>query len=210
MIRRRLWMVVALLGPFGCSEPDDPIPVQAQPGYYYQGQLIPLTLNPRTITLELDSELPAGTLVAQGILGTGAHPDSVTRYIAFGHHWRVWLPSGTTPEAASNAARRLRVTPGVRFASTGYVSTDPSPCSLMLVNEMAVKFEPGTTNGAIGALNARVGTTVRSDISHLGGVWSIAYPVGNPHTPLEIAAYVGRQPLVVFADPGMSGCLDLF
>src|ERR1700704_6156183 len=105
MIRRRVWMVAALLA-FGCSEPDDPIPVQAQPGYYYQGQLIPLTVNPRTITLELDSELRADTLVAQRIKGSGAHSDSVTRYIAFGNHWRVWLPSGTTPEAASSAARQ--------------------------------------------------------------------------------------------------------
>lgn len=199
----------SFLALIGCSEPDDPIPVQAQAGYYYHDQLIPLTVDARTLTLELDSDLPAGALVTRGVEGSGAHPDSVTRFQAFGHHWRVWLPSGTTSAQALNAARRLRGTPAVRFASTPYWTTGSNPCSLLLFNEMGVLFEPGTTLDAIGALNARVGTTVRSDVSHLGGVWSIAYPVGTPHTPLDIAAYLDRQPLVVFAELSWTGCLVL-
>jgi hypothetical protein len=208
----RLWPLVGLLGLLACTGPDepsaDPIPVQPQPGYYYGDQFIVVSVDPTTITFE--SALPPEPIVAGVLRALDPRPDSITPYIGTQpHHWRVWLSATTLPETATDLARRLRLVPGVQFASTAYLSGGRTGCQLTLDNQLLVKFRPGTSGVAIAALNAQVGATVRQDGSAHLGVWTLAYPVGNVHTPLEVAAYYDRHVLVEWADPDRTGCIRI-
>lgn len=209
MPRSRVWLFVGLLGLPGCTGPNepsgDPIPVQVQPGYYYGDQFVVLSVDPTTITFE--TALPPEPVVAGVLRALDPRPDSITPYNgAQPHHWRVWLSGTTPPETTTDVARRLRLVSGIQFASTGYYL---GGCRLTLDNELLVKFRPGASTAAIEALNTRAGTTVRQDGSAHLGVWTLAYPVGSIHTPLEVAAYYDRHALVEWADPDRSGCISI-
>lgn len=206
MLNRVIAPVLALLIFAACTGPDDPIPYQTQPGYYYgPGQgFVALTVEPRVLVVEADE--PVAPLVAPALRAAGLTVDSISPlYI---QHWLIWVPAGTTTDAANLGARRLRLTPGVRFAATGFHHPGDLRCTLFLVNSLVVNYNASATPAVMAALNARTGMRRRPDPQGDGYPWLLSYPAGTAHSPLDIAAYYALQLGVDWAEPDMVACIN--
>ncbi len=199
------WVLSAALILSACLDPDDSIPTQAEPFYYASGMPVYLQVKPTRLSIETDqAPLP---LVSSGLGPLGVRVDSITRFYVTANHWLVWLHPGLGIRQAEDAAAALRRTTGIAFASSVY-QTRGGGCDITLVNRLVVKFRSDASAQAITALNARLGTRERPEGSIIGDR-RLRYPVGSRNTPLEIAAYYDRHPLVEWADPDKMGCITL-
>ncbi len=188
----------------GATGPADAIARQREPFYYYEGTPVPLVVDATRLTLEMDGA-PAPAVRA-AVAAAGVRPDSVTPMPQAAAHWVAWLDAGTSAAAAERAAAALRHAPGVAFASAAY-RTRGGTCTMLLVNTLAVLFRPDATREQVAALNARVGTTP-APREYLGFT-ALRYPAGSDYTPLEVAAFYDRHPLVRWADADRVDCLVL-
>lgn len=184
-----------LLGP-GIERQDTPF-------YYYEDQKIYLRVDARMLTVapevEGDTQRIRAVLSQRGVLVDSILPLGVPG------HWLVHLPSGTRAHRAEDAARRLRLDDGIRFASAVY-EWPKGNCPLYPLNRLAVQFRAGADPAAIARLNAATG--VRSERVDAWGTRSYEYPAQMSATPLELAAHYHRQPIVDWADPDrMDECI---
>jgi hypothetical protein len=171
------------------------------PFYYYMGEPIRLSVDASRLTVSL--EVPEDTAGLRGVLTrSGVAPDSIVP-LGYDQHWVAFLPAGTPAKQAETAARALRLSRQVVFASAAYRTPDGS-CLLQLVNSLAVQFRADATPAEIAALNRTTGV---SDERHAyAAVRTYRYPAQLAQTPLAVAAYYNRQPIVEWADADRIGC----
>lgn len=197
-------VLIALAGALAsCSDATGPdVARQDRPFYYYQDQKIYLSVDARRLTVQPEAEADTGRVRAL-LAQRGVAVDSM-RLADLSGHWTVHLPPGTWPRRAEDAARWLRLSEGIRFASVVYRAG--GNCPLYLLNRLMVQFRPAVSQAAIDELNASTG--VRNEHQHPGTTRSYEYPAGMSATPLELAAHYHRQGIVAWAEPDrIDGCL---
>ncbi len=186
-----------------CSDPVGPnIERQDRPFFYHEGQQIFLSVEPTRLTVV--PEVAGDTnRIRQVLTEFGTAPLAI-RPLGLENHWFVHLPAGTTAARAEAAARRLRLSPGIRFASAAYLVSDT--CPVILVNRLVVSFRPGTFEDQIQRLNTTLG--VRNELFTTFGTRLYEYPAQMEHTPLELAAHYHRHRIVEWAQAdAIDGCL---
>lgn len=202
LLHGRLSLLTLLVVGAGCSSPTEPavrIARQAEPFYYYLGR--PIALRVDSTRLTVATTLPMPRAARDMLAPAGVRVDSAGP-MGEPEHWVVWLAPRTSPAQAARAAVLLRVAEGVTFASTGYRLAEGG-APLLLVNRLGVQFKAGTTRAERERLNSAVGMS--EDRLALDGVWWLRYPPHSAYTPLEIAAFYDRHPLVAWADPDKMG-----
>jgi hypothetical protein len=196
----------------GCSDLNAPplqLEPQSTPFYLYQGNPIYLGVDSLRLTVEADAARLANVAALQQVLGVTV--DSVTMLSPVINNWVLWLHASTSAAAAVEAARRLRAASFARFASNAYYVPDATPsCALLLVNRLAVRYRPGTTEQQIADLHQRNGLVLERRPSGAMTSWLLRYPVRSRYTPLEVAAALYRHPYVEWADPDMISCWQAF
>ena len=208
---RRAAVLLALAPPMALASCDDPVGPdvarQDTPFYYYEDERIALRVHPPVLTVQLEPGDQPDTARIREVLVRHRMPPVSMEPMHEPGHWRVNLPGGLAGTRVETAARALRLTEGVRFASAAYRVAD-TDCELFLVNRMVVQFRPDADPAAVARLNAASG--VRNEQQTGWGPRAYAYPARMEATPLELAAHYHRQRIVEWADPDrIDGCLRI-
>jgi hypothetical protein len=199
---RFAFVAVVAAGLASCSDPVGPdIERQDRPFYYHEGQQIFLSVEPTRLTVV--PEVAGDTNRVRQVLAELGLVPHLMQPLWLENHWFVHLPASTSAARAEEAARRLRLSPGIRFASAAYLAGEN--CPVLLVNRLVVSFRPGTFEDQIQRLNTALG--VRNELFTTFGTRLYEYPVQMEHTPLELAAHYHRHRIVEWAEPdALNGC----
>lgn len=200
--RRALLPLLAIALAAGCSAsigPRTAIEHQTVPFYYYDGRPIYLRVDPARLTVATTLPMPEA---AREVLAAGGIAMDSATHLAVPDHWVIWLAQHTTTAQAVKAAELLRQANGFAFASNAYRTVDGDD-GMLLVNTLVVDFTERASAEDIARLAAITGTAVKGRT--LTGGFLYAYPPHSEYTPLEIAAYYYRQPVVEWADPDKIG-----
>lgn len=163
-----------------------------------------VVVDPRYLTLQTRRFAPD---VVQKALGCSP---TVCRFTDTGlpFHYYVELRDGTDAEGAEAAARALRLTPGVDFASAIYRLVSDSTCIIALFNSLTVQFTAGVSADSIARINAVVGATIDPDRETYSTSLPLLYGIGASHSPLEVNAYYGRHQAVDWVSVDATGCFN--
>jgi hypothetical protein len=203
----RVLVGVVLLSAGSCDGITDPVPSYGEIKDFYAVSGEPqakVVVDPRYLTLQ--TRLFAPDLVQKAL---GCSP-TVCRFTDTGlaFQYYIELRDGTDAEGAEAAARALRLTPGVDFASAIYRLVSDSTCIIALFNSLTVQFKAGVSADSIERINAVVGTTLDPDRGIYDTYQPLRYGVGASHSPLEVVAYYGRNRGVEGVSPMATGCFD--
>lgn len=189
-----------------CTDQQDPlapelvsVAAEAQPDhsfFFYGDEQIPLVVQAGEVSVE--SPLPP-TASARAVLATlGVGVNTAERMPQAANHWVLRL-SGADEARTAQAARALRADSRFNFAASVYrVAT--SNARVVLLNRVGVKLTKGWSRGDLARLNAAFGTrVVREPVAAEPDVVWLEYRRGGD--PLELAARLRQDPLVVWADP---------
>lgn len=169
---------------------------QEQSFFYYGDEQIPLVVETGEVSVE--SALPP-TASARAVLATlGINVKNAERLPQAANHWVLKL-DGADEARTAQAARALRADARFNFAASVY-RTAATRSRVVLLNRVGVKLREGWSRGELARLNATFGTrVVRDPVEAEPDVVWLEYRRGGD--PLELAAALRRDPLVVWADP---------
>ena len=210
--RSRAWAAgMLMLTVAGCSQDRVPTaPLQTgklrstadkQPFYYYEGEKIPLTEDPRRIVVStLGGQTPTMSDARVALDGLGVSVDSMLVLSQVPGHAVLTIGSSNSGVAAL-ARDRLQAQRQFAFVSPAYTTTIGHD-DVLLVDRVIVHFKPGVTRAQIDSLNAALGTSIvaapRPDSGRLE-YW-LAYPRDSV-APWRVAAQLSNNALVAWADP---------
>lgn len=212
---RLLAATVAAVTLAGCEDAEQPLApngpaVQAvaagdRPFYYYQGERIPLEIDPTeiSVTSALPPEAAARAVLATvGVEMGGARP-----LPGAAGHWLLQLSPGAGHAKAAEAARALRADARFGFAANVYRLAG-SGGRVVLVDRVAVRLADGWRREDLAKLNAEFGTRVvrEPQPSEPNIVW-LGYKRGSD--PLEVTARLYEHPLVEWADADRAQGVEL-
>lgn len=187
----------AITGPN--SRPSASLSVATAPSfYYYQGKPINLNIDSTKLIVETDDQSPSAA--ATGVLEKlGISINDAGAMAQLPRH-RLLKLSGVSADGALRAAAALRADSRFTFASAAYVSQDGNH-PVILLDQLAVRFKPGTTTAQIDSMNRALGTHTisppRLDSGYVA--WRLAYPATAE--PLEVAQEVSKSAIVESATP---------
>jgi subtilase family protein len=201
----KLALLLGLLAFVACADEPllEPTPSQAAsalsdtPYYYYQGDKVFLDLDLTALIIATPLGDPT-TAVEQALVGLAA--PQLTKLTQLPDHWLATLAPGTNAAAVDTAIARLRGRSDITFAAPAYrYAVDGSP--VQLLGRLAVRFRQGVAQASIDSvLSSLQLTLVRAPKPDSGWFYHVVtYP--KERDPLEIAAILDRDPLVLWADP---------
>ncbi|HEX8429989.1 MAG TPA: S8 family serine peptidase [Longimicrobium sp.] len=214
---RLLAAAVAAVTVAGCDDAEQPLAPSGaavhsvaaagdRPFYYYQGERIPLEINPTeiSVTSALPPEAAARAVLATvGVRMGGARP-----LPGAAGHWLLQIAPGEGHAKAAEAARALRADARFGFASNVY-RVAGSEGRVVLLDRVAVRLADGWRRDDLAKLNAEFGTRVvrEPQPSEPNVVW-LGYKRGAD--PLEVTARLYEHPLVEWADADRTEGVELF
>jgi hypothetical protein len=182
------------------TRPDQSFSIPEQPRPFYYGDNGPIYLDLDSTRLTMATSLPMPQTALAALQAIGVAVDSVGQTPVTTGHWTIHLHATTPRSAAERAARSLRMTEGVTFASNAYYYP-PYGTLMLVINEMIVRFRAETQTTEIDRLNRLCGTRVVTHDPHDPQRYILSYPERSGVTPLAVASFYAEQPAVQYAEP---------